>query len=183
MISNGVRKTVTTLGLIVALSVFAWPPSAFAHSELPARLADVRAGPYPLTVGLYADPVHAGAALSFTIDPVRGFDVPPTFLVTAVPAEGVDATPVRGHVEPHPDVAGGSQGEVNLPVAGNWLLQITVDGPAGRGTAMVPVVAVPPPAIPFWLGWLIGLLPVYGFAGFVVAQSARRPRTSGSAAW
>jgi hypothetical protein len=35
----------------------------------------------------------------------------------------------------------------------------------------VPVLAAAPPAIPEWLGWAVGLLPVWAIIVFVLAQA------------
>jgi hypothetical protein len=162
-------------GLVAfALCALAWPLAVSAHASQPAQVATVAVGPYPLVVSLYASPAHAGTALPVTIAPDPRDRGRLTYAVTAVPGPGVDATPVRGRVEPHPDVPGGAQGQVNLPVAGLWRLRVAVDGPYGHAAwpagAGIAVQALPPTAIPLWLGWAIGLIPVFGGVGFLLAQ-------------
>jgi hypothetical protein len=49
-----------------------------------------------------------------------------------------------------------------------------VSGPRGPGEAAVPFRATAPPAIPRWLGWVIGFVPFYGLIGFLVLQRPRR---------
>ena len=158
----------------LALCALAWPLGVAAHASQPAQVATVTIGPYPLVVSLYASPAHAGTALPFTITPDPRDRGRLTYTVMAIPGPGVDATPVRGRVEPHPDVPGGAQGRVNLPVAGLWRLRVDVDGPYGHAEwpagAGIAVQALPPTAIPLWLGWVIGLIPVFGGVGFLLAQ-------------
>ncbi len=71
-------------------------------------------------------------------------------------------------------VPGGVQGAAEVPVQGDWSLAIAVDGPRGPAQAAVPFPATAPPAIPDWLGWLIGFVPFYGLVGFLVLQRPRR---------
>jgi len=51
-------------------------------------------------------------------------------------------------------------------VQGAWRLEIEVNGAAGVGTVSLPIEVAGPPAIPIWLGWLIGLSPMLGLAWF-----------------
>jgi hypothetical protein len=66
------------------------------------------------------------------------------------------------------------QGSAEVPVQGSWSLDIAVDGPRGPGEVAVPFRATAPPAMPDWLGWLIGFVPFYGLVGFLVVQRPRR---------
>src|SRR5215207_3244799 len=82
----------------------------------------------------------------------------------AKPRYGVSAW--HGRIEPRPITGpAGVSGNVRLPTTGTWRLEVTVDGPEGRGKASVPVEVLPAPVMPVWLAWAIGLLPVYGFLG------------------
>jgi len=65
------------------------------------------------------------------------------------------------------------QGAAEIPVQGLWHLQITVDGASGRGEADVPITATAPPAIPGWLGWTIGFVPLAGLLLFLLMQRKR----------
>jgi hypothetical protein len=40
--------------------------------------------------------------------------------------------------------------------------------------ADVPIIATAPPAIPDWLGWLIGLIPLYGLLIFLVMLRGKK---------
>jgi hypothetical protein len=147
--------------------------AATTHGSQPARVVHVDAGSYPLRVSLYTEPAHAGFAEPFAIAPT-GQSGGLTFAVASQPGPGVDATPVNDGVGGDPAVPGGVQGSAEVPVQGSWSLDITVDGPSGPGEVAVPFQATAPPAIPDWLGWLIGFIPFYGLIGFLIVQRARR---------
>ncbi len=143
---------------------------ATTHGNTPVRVVHVTAGPYPLTLNLYKDPADAGYALPFAITPQTQDQL--TYNVTSVPAKGIHATPVRAGLTP--DGHNGINGAAEIPVQGDWTLHITVNGAAGTGVVDVPITAVAPPAIPLWLGWLIGLIPIYGLFAFLLSQRGRK---------
>ncbi len=143
---------------------------ATTHGNTPVRVVHVTAGPYPLTLSLYKDPADAGYALPFAITPQTQSTL--TYNVTSMPAKGMHATPVRAGLTP--DGHNGINGAAEIPVRGLWTLHILVNGAAGPGTADVPITAVAPPPIPLWLGWLIGLIPIYGLLAFLLSQRERK---------
>ena len=143
---------------------------ATTHGNTPVRVVHVAAGPYPLTLNLYKDPANAGYALPFAITPQTQSAL--TYNVTSVPAKGIHATPVRAGLTP--DGHNGVNGAAEIPVKGDWTLHVTVNGAAGPGTVDIPITAIAPPAIPLWLGWLIGLLPIYGLLAFLLSQRGRK---------
>ena len=143
---------------------------ATTHGNTPVRVIHVTAGPYPLTLSLYKDPANAGYALPFAITPQTQSSL--TYNVTSVPAYGIHATPVRAGLTT--DGHNGVNGAAEIPVQGDWTLHISVNGSAGSGEVDVPITAVAPPAIPLWLGWLIGLIPIYGLLAFLLSQRGRK---------
>jgi len=153
------------LGIEIALSV-----AATQHGSTPAKVIDVNAGPYPLTISFYTYPAQAGFALPFAIAPQHAIAGALTYSVTSFPARGVHATPVRASLSPDPHQANGAQGAAEITVRGQWYLAITVTGPQGQGLAYAPVTAIALPAIPGWLGWLIGMIPLYGLIAFFIVQ-------------
>lgn len=161
------------LALLVVLVDLAISIAATIPGSTPARVDHVTAGPYQLTVGLYRNPADAGYGLPFAIAPVQAVNGPLSFHVFSVPGRGVDATPVRATFSPDPQVRNGIKGAAEITVKGPWALQIQVDGSAGRGTVTIPVTAVALPAIPVWLGWLIGFIPFYVLCVFFVMQLSR----------
>ena len=129
----------------------------------------VNAGAYPLTVNLYKDPANAGFAMPFSIttEQVGGL----SFVVSSIPDRGVDATPIRAGLT---TLSNGVQGAVEITVRGGLEFAGSGDGPAGQGIATIPIVATAPPAIPQWLGWLVGFIPLYGLVLFLLMQRNRK---------
>lgn len=152
--------------------VLAGASAVSAHDGNPMRSFTTRIGPYPVTVNYYNMP-QAGEALLFDIVPTAGQVAATTYEVMAVPGTTVNAVPVRATIEADTHPASGVRGSVNLPVRGQLLLSITVDGPLGPSYDDVPVLAGTPPVIPEWFGWLIGLLPAWAMIGFIVMQMRR----------
>ena len=144
--------------------------AATQHGNTPVRVVHVTAGPYPLTLNLYKYPADAGYALPFAIVPQTQDTL--IYNVNSVPAKGIHATPVRAGLTP--DGHNGVNGAAEIPVMGNWTLHITVNGAAGTGEVDVPILAAAPPAIPLWLGWLVGLIPIYGLFAFLLSQRKRK---------
>ena len=165
---------VGVVALLVVLIELGFSVAATTHGSTPARIVHVNAGPYPLTVNLYKDPANAGYALPFSIAPQQSISGTLTYDVFSVPAHGMHATPVRAGLSPDANIHNGVQGTAEITVQGNWTLQITVTGPSGTSVANVPIVATAPPAIPLWLGWLIGLIPIYGLLAFLLTQRRRK---------
>ena len=138
-------------------------------------MVPAQAGQYPLTVTLYTYPAHASYALPFAIAPrqARGRNL--TYEVSSIPDRSdVPATPVRASISPDAHVPGGIQGDAEITVQGKWFLDIVVTGSAGRGETFVPIIATAPPAIPTWLGWTIGYIPLYALLVFLLLQRGRK---------
>lgn len=155
---------------------------ATTHGSTPARVVRVQAGPYPLIVSLYTYPAHASYALPFALAPQGTLPGTLNYSVTSVPdPTGVPATPVRASLSPDASVRNGVQGDAEITVQGTWTLDIVVTGSAGRGEVSVPVLATAPPAIPLWLGWLIGFIPLVGLLAFLSTQRSRRAKPLGVA--
>lgn len=161
---------VAFLALVLLVGAIVKQVDATKPASRPADTALVQGGPYALTVELSSYPANAGYAMSYAIFPTSAIDGKMTYSVSAVPAPGVDATPVNGSTTPDPKVANRASGSVEITVQGNWDLRIVVNGPSGQGIAMVPIFAKAPPAMPTWLAWPLGLIPVIGLALFFLAQ-------------
>lgn len=146
------------------------------HGRIPAHVVRVQAGPYPLIVSLYTYPARAGYALPFTVAPAQPVDGTLSYQVTSVPSHGdVSATAVRASISPDASVHNGIQGAAEITVQGRWTLQITVTGPAGTSQAAVPLIATTvAPAIPGWLAWLVGSVPLYALLVFLLVSRQRK---------
>lgn len=162
------------IGLVVLLTEIGLSIAATTHGSTPARVVHAAAGPYQLTVSLYTYPANAGFALPFAIAPAQPGQGTLTYDVTSVPRTRVSATPVHASVSPDPQVPGGIQGTAEITVQGTWLLHVVVTGPAGPAVTDVPIEATAPPAIPQWLGWLIGSIPFWGLLIFLLLQRGRK---------
>src|SRR6266705_2567942 len=145
---------------------------ATTHGSTPARVVQTQAGPYRLKVSLYTYPAHASYALPFAVAPTQAVEGTLTYQISSVPdPSDVPATPVRATFSSDPAVRNSVQGDAEITVQGEWMLQITVSGPAGAFQTAVPILATAPPAIPLWLGWLIGGLPLYGLLAFLLLSA------------
>lgn len=145
----------------------------------PVRFIDATAGPYSIKVALYNDPINAGDAIPFNIAVAPGTPGLLTYQVTASPGPGVPGSLAQGDVNAQQSTSYGVPGSITFVTRGSWTLNIVIQGPAGQGEASLPLTAVAPPAIPGWLAWNIGLLPVYGLLIFWFVQ-ARRKSSAGS---
>jgi hypothetical protein len=163
------RRTSLALiyGILLAGLLAASP--ARAHEGEPLRTVQLRVGAYPLVVSYYNE-ARGGQALQFTIEPAPGAAAPTSYEVTAEPGTTTNAVPVRAAVAPDADLPGGVSGEVSLPVSGQWTLHIKVDGPLGASYGDAPLLASAPPAIPEWLGWLVGLAPLWAIGAAVALR-------------
>lgn len=139
----------------------------------PVRFIQAQAGPYRLTLALYSDSIQAGDVIPFNLAVGPGPQGKLTYQVTASPGSGVPASLAQGDVNAQQSTSYGVPGSITLVTRGPWTLHIVVSGSLGRGEAVIPVTAVTFPAIPAWLAWNIGLLPVYGLLLFWITQSRR----------
>jgi len=168
---------VGVIALLVVVGEATYSIAATTHGNTPARVVRVHAGPYPLAVSLYTYPAHASYALPFAIAPQQPVGGTLTYEVTSIPdPSDAPATPVRASLSPDPSVRNGVQGNAEITVQGLWALDIAVTGSAGRGEASVPITATAPPALPTWLGWVIGFIPLYGLFVFMLFQRGRKAR-------
>jgi hypothetical protein len=136
------------------------------------------APPYSVTV-VAPDPATVEATTTFqvTLAPAAGASL----AAGTRPDFGVDATPGRAQVVPGA-APGAYTVTTSFPVRGSWYLVLTVSGPAGQAGTEVNVAVGAPGAIPTWLGWLIGLVPLAGLALFLLSQVRRAASLSGASA-
>lgn len=187
--SRPLQKFLLALGILALIFLLVEIGASLAatrHGSTPAQIDHITAGSYHFTVDLYDNPARAGFALPFAIAPQGTGNGSWTYQVTSVPvgqllpngriAMGDQrvATPIKDSVDPEPGVPGGVQGAAEITVQGPWLLHVVVNGPAGQQTFDVPVTATTIPAVPLWVGWALGFLPVYGIIVFLFMQSGRK---------
>jgi hypothetical protein len=168
---------------VVFLMLLVGERVADAHGG-PLKTVHGRVGPYPVAINYYGEPI-GGLDLVFTIVPDASLGLPPgaiTYAAVAVPGTTTNAVPVAARLEADPDNPAGVAGTVNLPVSGDWLLHIEMDGPLGHFDYDFPILAGAPPAVPEWAGWLVGLLPVAVALGFIGSQARRAAPPSSAGA-
>jgi hypothetical protein len=161
------------LALLVLIIELALSIAATTHGSTPKHVVHVMAGPYTLTVNLYDYPANAGFALPFSIQAQPAQLL--TYSVFSVPVGHLHATPVRASFSSNGP--GSIQGDAEITVRGPWVLHVTVNGRSGSGTADVPIEATAPPAIPNWLGWFIGSIPIIILLLFLILQGRGGKKT------
>jgi len=132
-------------------------------------------GPYHLLLSFYSLP-RTEQLLNMTIQSTTPgmnlrFSQP-----VLTPAPGTDATDVHVTLSPDSDTRDVYDVNVTPPIRGLWLLHMTASGPAGSFAGDIPIDVLGPPAIPVWLGWLIGLSPLPLLIAFILVQVRWRKR-------
>jgi hypothetical protein len=138
----------------------------------PVRFVNTTAGAYHLKVAFYNDPIDAGDAIPFALA-TPGTTGTIQYRVTATPGPGVPGSLTQSDISPQQHTPYGTPGSITFVTRGDWTMHIVVNGPAGQGQANIPIHAVAPPAIPSWLAWNIGLIPVYGLLVLWIMQIRR----------
>ena len=143
------------LGLLLAFSVV----TLTAGGASPLATQNARIGPYQLLLSFYSLP-RAGQELNMTIEStIPGMRVQFSQSVLN-PAKGTDGNTLAVKITPDNEAQGVYDVHVTPPVQGRWLLHLQVTGSSGNVPGDIPINVDGPPAIPTWLGWLIGLLPL-----------------------
>jgi hypothetical protein len=155
------------LALLAALLA---PALAAAHGASPLREETAQAGPYSVLISTYSLP-RTDQVASLTVAPQPGSPVFTRLRAELRPVGTTNSTPRRLEVRPDPaDGPGVQEVIVTANVVGAWSLHLALDGSSGPATVDVPVAVAGPPPIPVWLGWLIGLAPLYCGILFVIWQ-------------
>lgn len=178
MIPKILQRILLVMGLLalIVLIIELWVSiAATTHGNTPKRVIHAMAGPYALTVNLYDYPANAGFTLPFSIQAQPAQQL--TYSVFSIPTGDIHATPVRASIGPDANHPGSIQGDAEITVQGPWVLRVTVKGSSGQGTVDVPIEATAPPAIPNWLGWFIGSIPLIILILFLVMQGRGRRNT------
>jgi hypothetical protein len=153
--------------LLAALLTLLASGKAKAHGG-PDFTRTLAAGPYVVDVSLEDYPPIADHRVEVIVTPhASGLRLSGSLGI--LPGLGTDAIPLRAALAP---VRGSSAlvGSIHMPVRGAWIIAVHLDGPHGKGEASFDIVVSAPGAIPIWLGWAIGLLPLYGFIWLVWNQ-------------
>jgi hypothetical protein len=151
-------------GLLIGLFV-----SLTAAGASPLQTQDAQIGSYKLLLSYYSLP-RAGQDLVMTIEPRDRTQALQFSQARLDPAKDTSANTVGVQITPTQDEQGVYDVHVNPPIRGTWLLHLTVAGPTGTTAGDIPIAVDGPPAIPVWLGWLIGLLPFPLLIGMIWLQ-------------
>ncbi len=164
-------STLLLCGLLALLSLLSMPALALANGK-PARSETLAAGPYTIVVDLSDDPPIVDQ--NFTLTITNHEAAPLTGTLTAQPGLGTDAIPAHASLT----VSKGNvlTGTLHLVVRGAWNILIHLNGAKGQGSAELSVTVAAPNAMPPWLGWIIGLLPLLGCAWLIWQQWHYRNR-------
>lgn len=147
--------------------------SAAGASPLATQTAYI--GPYHLLLSFYSLP-RTEQLLNMTIQSTTPGVSLRFSQAVLTPAPGTDAIPVHVRISPDSDTHDVYDVNVTPPIRGLWLLHMTVSGPAGSFAGDIPINVLGPPAMPIWLGWLIGLFPLPLLIVFILAQLRWRKR-------
>ncbi len=148
--------------LLAALCLLA-APIARCHVGSPGVVYQDQAGPYRVLVSINPPDVIPGTAQVSVFVEGNGISK-----VTARPIfyrSGDEGAPVPDELTPAPDAKGRYEGMVWLMSNGSSSVQVIVEGAAGRGEALVPVMAVATAQrdMPPQLGWILAGLAVFLF--------------------
>lgn len=157
-----------TILLLCGVLFFLSMPATALASGKPARSETLTAGPYTIVVGLSADPPIVDQDFTLTISNHEALSLSGTLI--AQPVFGTDAIPVHTPLTQNNGNTGVLTGTLHLVVRGAWNVIVNVNGPRGRGSADIAVTVTAPNAMPAWLGWIIGLLPLVGCVWLIGQQ-------------
>jgi len=158
------RSIVTFLLLCVAVTC-----SLTAGGASPLATQSAAIGPYVVLLSFYSLP-RAGQSMNMTIE--SGRPAEPLQFSNAVlhPAPGTDGNSIPAALTPNGESQHVFNVQVTPPVKGKWLLHLQLTGAAGAASGDIPINVDGPPAIPLWLGWLIGLVPLPFLLLFIAYQ-------------
>lgn len=172
---TGSRAFRTRLLFFLVLAGLAFLVSAGGASPLATQEAMI--GPYRVLLSFYSLP-HAGQALNMTIESeMREMHVLFSH-AKFVPGAGTDANILDVQLVVDRESASVYDVDVTPPIRGKWLFELQIEGSAGTATGSIPIQVDGPPAIPTWLGWLLGLSPLPFIVVFLWLQVRWRKRLS-----
>lgn len=166
------RSLFYSLVFFLALTLAA--PLHVLAREQPASSKTLVAGPYIVDVTFSEDPPQIEQPLDVTVVAHSQMDLSGSLI--AQPGLGTDSIPVHTAFTPDQKKPWILTGSIHLSVRGAWHLVFALNGERGQGTASIDVTVTAPNPMPLWLGWLIGLLPLVGFAWLIWQQWRYRRR-------
>lgn len=129
-------------------------------SNGPAFTRTLATGSYIVQVNLFQYPPVTDQAVQVTVVPQESM-LQLSGHITMLPGLGTDAVPLHASLSQLNPTSSILTGNIRMPVRGAWLIDVQLNGPRGSGEASFPIVVSAPGAIPVWLGWLIGTIPIF----------------------
>jgi hypothetical protein len=137
-----------------------------AAGASPLQTQIVTIGPYQLLLSFYSLP-RVSQQLRLTIGPKESGMTLHFTQALLKPGPHTDGNIIAVSITPTSDVPGTYNVSLTPPVRGEWLLHLDVSGPSGSFAGNIPMNVQGPPAIPTWLGWSIGMIPLPLLVAFI----------------
>ena len=141
-------------------------------SNGPAFTRTLTVGSYVVQVDIYQYPPVTDQAVQVTVVPQKS-TLYLSGRINMLPGLGTDAVPLHAQLSPL-NSSSTLVGSIRMPVRGAWQIDVQLNGSQGLGEASFPIVVSGPGAMPIWLGWLIGSLPLLGLAWIIWHQQRYR---------
>lgn len=167
------RKAFITSACLALLCIFLLGAGNLQSASAPGQSQTLIAGPYIIDVILSKNPPFTDQPFEITVAPHSG-TIALSGLVVAEPGLGTDATNLQTKLTPSTTTRGAISGWLHIPVRGAWQLVFHLDGPQGQASATLAVTVGAPGAMPVWLAWSIGMLPLLFIAWWVYRQRLYR---------
>lgn len=161
--------------LIGLLFVVLVPASALAHGlqTSVAHTEQVAVGPYRLQLEFDTWPLRQSKNFQMVVHYPAGLEGLKGHL-SLKPDPGVKGQTQKLLLGSYPGVSDGWV--VQAPGsfgAGRWAWTFEVDGPQGSASQAITLRVEEAPPFPIWLGWLVGLTPLWGLLWFAVRERRR----------
>ncbi len=174
MSATGRMLTSMCYALVITVSVIILTSGVAQASNGPAFTRTLAVGSYIVQVNLYQYPPTTDQAVNVTVVPQES-TLRLSGHLNMLPGLGTDAVPLHSQLSPL-NATGTLTGSIRMPVRGAWQIDVQLDGPQGAGEANFPIVVSAPGAMPIWLGWLIGSLPLLCLAWIIWHQRRYRQK-------
>ena len=144
--------------LAITLSIIILTSGMAQASNGPAFTRTLAVGPYIVQVNLNQYPPITDQTVNVTVVPQES-TLRLSGHLNMLPGLGTDAVPLHSQLSPL-NATSTLTASIRMPVRGAWQIDVQLNGPQGTGEATFPIVVSAPGAMPIWLGWLIGSLPL-----------------------
>ncbi len=160
--------------LAITLSVIILTSGVAQASNGAAFTRTLAVGSYIVQVNLYQYPPITDQAVNVTVVPQES-TLRLSGHLDMLPGLGTDAVPLHSQLSAL-NATSTLTGSIRMPVRGAWQIDVQLNGPQGAGEASFPIVVSAPGAMPIWLGWLIGSLPLLCLVWIIWRQQRYRQK-------